>query len=164
MPIRKPPTPVASEQLQANEFKRRHSLNATEKHIIHSGSTRMIKSGSNTRKHSVKRGANHAGNRLVEFSSTAASVEGGILNVTTGLGRNLGQTQTAVDSRDRSFSTGMRHRNISDSNLQTTKNNYSSIVLDATMESHNHPNVMSNRSSLVKFLHQEDQLRRDQNS
>lgn len=49
-------------------------------------------------------------------------------------------------------------RNVSDSNLPTTKNN--SMVMDATMESTaNNPGVLSNRSSLVKFIRDEDRRR-----
>ena len=62
--------------------------------------------------------------------------------------------------------------NISDSNLQITKNNYSSMALDDTMGSGgqhgelgagygagNEP-VLSNRSSMARFLRYEDQERR----
>ena len=49
-------------------------------------------------------------------------------------------------------------RNVSDSNLPTTKNN--SMVMDATMESTaQNPGVLSNRSSLVKFIRDEDRRR-----
>ena len=94
-----------------------------------------------------------------DASTAAASIE---LNATT-----VNLKGQAVDARLRSNSgsAGVRLRNTSDSNLQTTKNMSSVMggLMDASMESAQiMNNVQSNRSSLVKFLREEDQRRRQE--
>ena len=166
--IRKPPAPIMSESFstkdnkrkpKSNKFKRRHSSNASQERLnTGKGALKMNTSKSHTRKISSKRTALRNG----EFSSTAASQE--LLNITGSMRGSMNpkaQAETASASRSRS---GTRQQNVSDSNIQTVKNNYSSMVLDGTMNSEHllgsRNAVNTNRSSLEKFLREEEQRRR----
>ena len=82
----------------------------------------------------------------------------------SGSGSNSRSRERVTNNDQKSSSGNMLLRNnISDSNLQTTKNNYSSMALDNTLDSgQNGAGVLSNRSSIAKFLKQEDYARRKQ--
>ena len=118
----------------SSKFKRRGSLNASETRPNSGKLQRNNKS-------SAQLGEKQTG----AYSSTAPSFT------------SKPAYKRFVEDRSKLKNRSSHLKNISDSNLQTTKN-LSSLQLETTLDSGK--NIQTNRSSIAKFLREEEQIRR----